>query len=156
MYSPLKKADKPVCFTEDILEELSLRTGKDKKLLADIMKHNTSYLKKSIIAEEDLVLINFPNLGKMRFNYYLGLCTFTTKSNSLHYKYLTNKINYLKAILKKPEGNEIKNFNKPLLYISIRKKEEDVERNIVPSFYKYWKILETIHNEEHAKYFKKG
>ena len=156
MSLPSKKADKPICFIEDMLEELSLRTGKDKVLLADIIKNNINYLKKSITTNDELVLVNFPNLGKMRFNYYLGLCTLTTKSNLLHYKYITNKINYLKAILKKPEGNDIKNFNKPLLYISIRKKEEDVERNIVPSFYKYWRILETIHNEEHAKYFKKS
>lgn len=156
MFSPSKKADKPICFSEDILEELSNRTGKDKELLADIMKHNISYLKKSIITNDELVLINFPNLGKMRFNYYLGACTLANTTLKTYYKHITNKINYLKTILKKPEGNDIKNFNKPLLYISIRKREDNVERNIIPSFYKYWKILETIHNEEHAKYFKKG
>lgn len=153
MFLPLKKADRPICFTEDIIEILSARTGKDKVLLADIIKNNINYLKKSITTNDELVLVNFPNLGKMRFNYYLGLCVLSNSTKSVYYKFITNKINYLKGILKKPEGNDIKNFNKPLLFISIRKKEDNVERNIIPSFYKYWKILETIHNEEHKKYF---
>ena len=153
MYSPFKKSEKPICFTEDILEELSAKTGKDKALLADIIKHNISYLKKSILTKDDLVLINFPNLGKMRFNYYLGLCTLSSKKNSVQNRYISNKINYLKGILKNPEGNDIKNFNKPLLLISARKKESNIEKNIMPYFYKYWKILETAHNEDHKKYF---
>jgi hypothetical protein len=153
MFSPSKKIDKPICFTEDILEVLSAKTGKDKALLADIIKHNILYLKKSITSDEQLVLVNFPNLGKMRFNYYLGLCVLSDKDNSRYYNYISDKIKYLKNILKNPGGNDIKNFNKPLLYISIRKKEDNVDRNIIPSFYKYWKILETIHNEDHKKYF---
>lgn len=153
MYSPFKNHDKPITFTDDILEELSKRTGKEKDLLKDILKHNIAYLKKSILTNDELVLINFPNLGKMRFNYYLGGCTLSSKNNqSVKYKYLSNKMKYLRDILKKPEGNDIKNFNKPLLYISIRKREEEVDKNIMPSFYKYWKILETIHNEENKKY----
>lgn len=151
MYSPFKKHDEPIAFTEDILEELASRTGKDKDLLKDILKHNIAYLKKSIVEKEDLVLVNFPNLGKMRFNYYLGGCTLSN-GGFKSYKYLSDKIKYLKEVLKKPEGNDIKNFNKPLLYISVRKREEEVDKNIIPSFYKYWKILETIHNEEHKKY----
>lgn len=154
MFLHSKKIDKPICFTEDILEVLSAKTGKDQALLADIIKHNISYLKKSIISDKELVLINFPNLGKMRFNYYLGLCTISDNRDNLkHYSYISDKIKYLKEILKKPNGNDIKNFNKPLLFISIRKKEESVDRNIITSFYKYWKILETIHNEDHKKYF---
>lgn len=152
MYLPFKNHDKPITFTDDILEELSSRTGKSKELLKDILKHNIAYLKKSIISNEDLVLINFPNLGKMRFNYYLGGCTLSN-NGATSYRYLANKMKYLKEVLKKPEGNDIKNFNKPLLFISIRKREENVDKNIIPSFYKYWKILENIHNEEHEKYF---
>ena len=154
MFLPSKNIEKPICFTDDILELLSAKTGKNKALLADIIKHNISYLKKSIISDEELVLVNFPNLGKMRFNYYLGLCVLSYNSdNTKHYKYVTNKVRYLKSLLKIPGANEIKNFNKPLLFISIRKKEKDVDRNILSSFYKYWKILETIHNEDHKKYF---
>lgn len=153
MYSPFRKFDKPICFTEDILEELSVKTGKDKAFLADIIKHNISYLKKSILTSDELVLVNFPNLGKMRFNYYLGVCILASKKNSVQHRYISNKINYLKSILKKPEGNDIKNFNKPLLYISARKIESTVEKNIIPYFYKYWKILEIAHNENHKKYF---
>lgn len=154
MFLPFKNIEKPIYFTEDILELLSAETGKNKELLADIIKHNISYLKKSIISDEELVLVNFPNLGKMRFNYYLGLCVLSyNRDNTKHYKYVTNKVRYLKSLLKIPGANEIKNFNKPLLFISIRKKEKDVDRNILSSFYKYWKILETIHNEDHKKYF---
>lgn len=105
------------------------------------------------MSDKELVLINFPNLGKMRFNYYLGLCTMSDNNNLKYYSYISDKIKYLKNVLKKPGGNDIKNFNKPLLFISIRKKEENVDRNIISSFYKYWKILETIHNEDHKKYF---
>lgn len=153
MFLHSKKIDKPICFTEDILDVLSAKTGKDKVLLADIIKHNIAYLKKEIVSNNELVLVNFPNLGKMRFNYYLGLCVISDSGYSKRYKYISHKIEYLKNILKKSGGNDIKNFNKPLLFISIRKKEENVDRNIISSFYKYWKILEIIHNEDHKKYF---
>jgi hypothetical protein len=151
---PFKKSSKQVYFTEDIVEELSAITGKDKELIADIIKHNIFYLKRSIQADEELVLVNFPNLGKMRFNYYLGMCLVNYLGRAKKYDYLKKKIRYLREVLKKKDGGELKNFNKPLVHNSIRHREKDVPRNILPFFYKYWKILETTHNEEHIKYFK--
>ena len=152
---PFKKSSKQIYFTEDIVEELSAITGKDKQLISDIIKHNISYLKKSIQTDDELVLVNFPNLGKMRFNYYLGHCLSSHVNRSKKYSYVINKVKYLRDILRKKGGGEVKNFNKPILHNSISRLEE-IPRNIFPFFYKYWKILETKHNEDHIKYFNKG
>ena len=83
MSSSSKKINKAIYFTEDILDELSAKTGKDKALLADIIKHNLSYLKKSISEDKEVVVVNFPNFGKMLFNYYLGGCSIVRTNNNI-------------------------------------------------------------------------
>jgi len=153
MFWPSKKDDNPIYFKEDIIEELSKITGKDKDLLNDIIKHNILYLKRSIQSDNDIVLINFPNLGKMRLNYYLGLCVLSNSGHSRKYNYLARKLKYLKSLLIDKDEINIKNFNKPLLHNSVRRIEKDVPRNIVPYFYRFWKKLEDKHNEDHEKYF---
>jgi hypothetical protein len=152
-YFSKKSNSKPIYFTDDILEELSEKTGKDKELLADIIKTNLNYVKKSISESDELVLISFPNLGKMRLNYYLGHCAAVADKRGKE-STLKAKLNYLKSLFSIEKGADLKNFNKPMVHTLIYNLFKEVPRNILRSFYKSWKILEDKHNKDHEKYFK--
>ena len=153
MSSSSKKINKAIYFTEDIIEELAAKTGKDKALLADIIKHNLSYLKKSISEDKEIVVINFPNFGKMLFNYYLGGCSIVrTKNNNLKAK-LKEKVGYLYDLLTTKKANNLKNFNKPIISTLTYHLLGSTPRNIINTFYKNWKILEDKHNQDHEQYF---
>jgi hypothetical protein len=148
-----KKKPKTIYFTEDIIEILAAKTGKDKVLLADIIKQNNSYIKSSVLKNSDIVVINFPNFGKMLFNYYLGRCQ-AARSNSVDkIGFIRSKLNYLLSIANKEGKNSLKNFNRPMVSTLTYSLFGEAPRNILTSFYKNWKILEQKHNEDHEKYF---
>ena len=153
MSSFSKKTSKPIYFTQDIIEELAAKTGKDKALLADIIKQNLSYLKKSIAEDEQIVVVNFPNFGKMLFNYYLGGCSIVRVSNTNLREGLKNKVKYLYSMLKIKDGNKLRNFNKPIVNTLTYNLFNSAPRNIINTFYKSWKILEDKHNQDHEQYF---
>lgn len=148
-----KKKPKTLYFTEDILEELAAKTGKDKELLADIIKQNLSYLKESISKNEEIVVINFPNFGKMLFNYYLGRCQIKRIRSTERIAVLRNRLSYLIGVANKEGKNSLKNFNRPIVSTLTYNLFGKAPRNILEAFYKHWKILEQKHNEDHAKYF---
>lgn len=148
-----KKKAKALYYTEDILDLLAAKTGKDKALLADIIKHNTNYVKSSVLTNPDIVVINFPNFGKMLFNYYLGRCQ-AARSNSVDkIGFIRSKLNYLLDIANKEGKNSLKNFNRPIVSTLTYTLFGKAPRNILDGFYKHWKVLEQKHNEEHEKYF---
>jgi hypothetical protein len=153
MYSSSKKTSKALYFTEDIIEELSAKTGKSKELLADIIKHNNKYLKESISKNEQLIVINFPNFGKMLFNYYLGGCSIVRTHNNKLKISLKNRVGYLYSLLKIKDGDKLKNFNKPIVSTLTYNLLGKTPRNIINSFYKSWKILEDKHNQDHEHNF---
>lgn len=153
MYSHSKKTSKPLYFTEDIIEELSAKTGKSKELLADIIKTNLNYVKKSINEDPEIVVINFPNFGKMMFNYYLGCCSIPRVTNNSLKSKIIDKVNYLYDVLTIKKENKIRNFNKPLLSTLTYNLRGKTPKNIINSFYKSWKILEQKHNEDHEHNF---
>lgn len=148
-----KKTSKSIYFTQDIIEELAAKTGKDKALLADIIKQNLSYLKKSIAEDEQIVVVNFPNFGKMLFNYYLGGCSIVRVNNNKLKEGLKNKVKYLYTMLKIKDGNKLRNFNKPIVNTLTYNLFNSAPRNIINTFYKSWKILEDKHNQDHEQYF---
>lgn len=152
----LRNRDKSLYLTEDILDELAAKTGKDKALLADIMNHNLDYLKKSITEDNNVVLVNFPNFGKLRFNYYLGACYDSKASSEKISAYLGTKLAYLKSLLKTEKGHELKNFNKPIVYNLLYSLKKNVPKNLLNVFYMTWRVLEDEHNKNHEKYFKKN
>jgi hypothetical protein len=149
----LRKKPKTLYFTEDIIDLLAAKTGKNKVLLADIIKQNNNYIRSSILKDSDIVVINFPNLGKMMFNYYLGRCQ-AAKSNSVKkIAFLRKKLNYLLEVANKEGKNSLKNFNRPIVSTLTYNLFGEAPRNILTSFYKNWKVLEEKHNKEHEKYF---
>jgi hypothetical protein len=151
-YSSKKKA-KALYFTEDILDILAAKTGKNKVLLADIINQNISYLKQSISKNEEIVVVNFPNFGKMLFNYYLGRCQIKRISSSERIVVLKNRLNYLISIANKEGKNSLKNFNRPIVSTLTYSLFGEAPRNILVAFYKHWKVLEQKHNKDHEKYF---
>jgi hypothetical protein len=153
MYSSSKKTNKSIYFTEDIIEELSAKTGKSKELLADIIKQNNQYIKKSISEDEKIVVINYPNFGKMLFNYYLGGCSIPRVTNSTLKERLKNRVNYLYDFLVKANAGNLKNFNKPIVSTLLYNLTGSTPKNIINSFYKSWKILEDKHNQDHGHNF---
>lgn len=148
-----KKTNKSLYFTEDIIEELSAKTGKDKALLSDIIHHNLNYLKKEISNNEEIVVVNFPNLGKLMFNYYLGKCSISLIQNKKINALIKKRVNFLNSILTKFNDNSLKVFNKPIVSTLIYQLTGSTSRNSMKSFYKDWKELENKHNKNHEKYF---
>lgn len=153
MYSFSKSKSKPIYFTDDILEELSAKTSKDKKLLADIISNNVKYIKDSISKDEEIIVINFPSFGKLLFNYYLGGCSIVRTNNNKLKIGLKNRVGYLYKLLKIKNGDKLKNFNKPIVSTLTYNLLGKTPRNIINSFYKSWKILEDKHNNDHEHNF---
>lgn len=156
MYSFSKKTSKPLYFTDDILDLLAAKTGKDKALLADIISNNLSYIKKSIYENPEIVVINFPNFSKMMFNYYLGCCSIPRVTDSTLKGKIIKKVNYLYEVLTVKKDNKLRNFNKPILSTLLYNLTGKTPKNVINYFYKSWKILEEKHNEDHEHNFKKG
>lgn len=149
------KQQNNISFTEDIIKEVAKRTGKDEKLIEEIYKTNLKYIHEEIKKDDSIIIVNFPNLGKMRFNYYLGLCYLNSLSKSTHRAEIRRRTNTLKKILDENKGNELKNFNFPIVYTGVLNLK-NTRNNAIKEFYKNWGILEEKHNENHAKYFKKS
>lgn len=151
-YSSKKKA-KTLYFTDDIIEILSAKTDKDKALLADIIKQNNNYIKSCISKQSDIVVINFPNFGKMMFNYYLGRCQIKRIRSAERIAILRDRLKYLIGVANKEGKNSLKNFNRPIVGTLTYNLFGKAPRNILESLYKHWKVLEQKHNEDHEKYF---
>lgn len=151
-YSSKKKA-KALYFTDDIIKLLSAKTSKDEVLLADIIKQNNDYIKSCISKENNIVVINFPNFGKMIFNYYLGRCQIKRIKSSERIATIKNRLSYLIEVANKEGKNSLKNFNRPIVGTLTYNLFGKAPRNILESFYKNWKVLEQKHNEDHEKYF---
>lgn len=153
MYYSSKKVNKPIYFKEDIVEILSQKTGKSKEVISDIIHHNLNYLKEEISKNEDIVVVNFPNLGKLMFNYYLGKCSLSFVNNKALKSTIKNRVDFIKNLLISFGSNSLKIFNKPILSTLTYQLEGKTQKNPIKTFYKDWKVLENKHNEDHEKYF---
>lgn len=149
-----KTNNENLVLTQDVLKEVAKRTGQELHIVEEIYKINIEYVKRTITDDSKIIIVSFPNLGKLRFNYYLGLCYMgRTKDYEIKTR-VREKINHLREILKEVDGGKLKNFNKPIVYNSISYVNKKFTKNVFNNFYKHWKILEETHNENHQKYFK--
>jgi hypothetical protein len=153
MYYSSKKTNKPVYFKEDIVEILSKKTGKSEELISDIIHHNLNYLREEISKNEDVVVVSFPNLGKLMFNYYLGKCSLAFVSNKTLKSTIRKRVDFIRDILTNFGSNSLKIFNKPILSTLTYQLEGQVQKNPIKTFYKDWIVLENKHNQDHEKYF---
>lgn len=70
-----------IIYKEDIIKEMSSEMGIPEKELEEIVNLNTKYIKKSIL-EKEYLLINLPNLCKLRLNYKLTIGSLVVSDSS--------------------------------------------------------------------------
>lgn len=103
-----------ITYKEDIIKEMSLEMGIPVKELEELVDLNLKYIKKSII-EKDYLLINLPNLCKLRLNYKLALDSVSGNSfQSPRILSLKRKITLLKSYKEKGGKIRLMCFKNPL------------------------------------------
>ena len=137
-----------IFYKEDIIKEMSLEMNIPEKELMEIVDLNIKYIKKSVI-EKDVLLINLPNLCKLRLNYKLALGSSTSASpNSTRIKSIKSKIELLKIERKKNNGYKLMSFKNPLYERLWRKaKRIKYNKNTYKNMYTIIKELEVETNE---------
>jgi len=138
------KKNKTIVFSEDIIKELAEEFGIEEKYIEDVLDTNINYLKHSLKTKEDVVLVNFPNLGKLALNYYLALSSKFLKRNKID-----EKVEVLKKILSE-NGNNLKNFRRPLIYKFGKKLQSDIfnRLNVIDSFVRIWSDINIKYDEK--------
>lgn len=132
-----------ITLTEDLIEDWVKNTGKPKELLEEMLKLHYKYLDYLIDNDPNAIIIKFPMLGKLRFNFLLGKQFKTKMPNS---KGIKEKFSTLEKIMRK-EGNRIINFNMPMLGKQMYQKTLNYPQGLYVKMYKYWTVLENTTNE---------
>ncbi len=148
----LSKENRPsIILTDDLIKIWAEKTGKSEEVLRDILKHHHDYLNKKINEDPTAIIINIPWIGKLRFNYYLGLSYLSAKKKKNKVTDIVHqKVTYLREILKK-DGRQIKNFNRPAVYRQYLNLTKEFSRRVYDLFYIMWKKLEDEHNDDYNK-----
>lgn len=132
-----------ITYKEDIIKEMSLELNIPESELKEIIDLNTKYIKKSVL-ETDCLLINLPNLCKIRLNYRLALDSATVGANNIKRVIsLKRKIELLKAQKKDKNNFNLMSFNKPL-YERLWRKAKRIKYNR----YVYRKMYQMIRELE--------
>ena len=112
----ISKQNNDICYKSDIIKEVAAELGIKESEVQEILDVNIKYIKKNV-KEKNVVLINLPNLCKLRFNFNLGLSSWY--ANPKKRDYLGDKID----LLKEYEKNNLQTLNfKPALYVRLWKK----------------------------------
>lgn len=148
----LSKDDRPsIVLTDDLIKIWAERTGKSEEILRDVLKHHHDYLNKKVNEDPTAIIINIPWLGKLRFNYYLGLSYLSAKGKiNTVTDIVHQKVTRLREILKR-DGKQIKNFNRPAIYRQHLHLTKEFTRRVYDLFYIMWKRLEDEHNDYYNK-----
>lgn len=138
---------KSIVLTEDLIDEWVKRTGKDRKLLEEMLKLHHKYIDHVIENEPTALILSLPHLGTLRFNYYMAKNYLKRHDNGLELnKPIVAKMNLLKEIMY-TEGNKIKNFNRPAILKQFYKRTRKTYLALYERYYDLVKILEDYHNE---------
>ena len=107
-----------IVYKEDIIKELSKELNISENEIKEIVDLNLSYIKESVL-DKDYVMINLPNLCKLRLNYRLALSSFYNLKNKnkgiraeRRFQALDRKIEILRQY--KYKDDTLLNFKKPL------------------------------------------
>ena len=132
-----------ICYKEDIIKEMSLELNIPEKEIKEIIDLNLKYIKKNVI-EQNCLIINLPNLCKLRMNYKLALGSFYRGSSdkSLRNKSLKIKIDLLEEYRLK-NGSRLSSFKNPL-YERLWRKMKRIKYNK----YTYKKMYDMIKEVE--------
>lgn len=103
-----------IFYKEDIIKEMSSEMNISEKELEEIIDLNTKYIKKSVL-EKDYLLINLPNLCKLRLNYKLSIGSLVvSSSNSIRVESLRRKKALLDNYRLRKERYKLMSFKNPL------------------------------------------
>lgn len=120
-----------IIYKEDIIREMSKEMGIPEEELFEIVDLNLKYIKKSVL-EGDHLLINFPNLCKLRLNYKLALDSATNGSPGNKRKIsLKKKISILAEKKLKKTRYPLLSFKNPL-YERLWRKAKRIKYNKNP------------------------
>jgi nucleoid DNA-binding protein len=138
------KKNKTLVFSEEIISELAKELDLDEKYITDIVDTNIKYVKKSIAENDNILIVSFPNLGKLVLNYYLGLSSKTVQNFNVE-----AKINLLQNIMKRT-GKSLKNFRRPLIYKFGKKLRSDIfnDTHVIANFNKIWSDINIKYDEK--------
>lgn len=138
------KKNKDLVFSEEIIKELSQEIGIEEKYIEDIIDTNIKYIKSSIKERDDVLLISFPNLGKLALNYYLSL--FSKRVQNFN---VEGKIKRLQDLMRNG-SRDLKNFKKPLIYKFGKKLQSAVfnKAHVIASFNKIWSDINIKYDEK--------
>lgn len=141
------KKSKTLVFSEEIIQELSKELGIEEKYIEDIIDTNIKYVKQSVREKDDILLISFPNLGKLTLNYYLSLFSLRLKPFNMQ-----KKVELLQKIMREG-GRDLKNFKKPLVYKFGKKLQSDVfnDNHVISQFNKIWEDINIKYDEKISK-----
>lgn len=141
MHSILRNQDKGVFYKKDIITEMSKEMGIPEKELEELININISYIKKSIV-EKEILLVSLPNLTKLRFNLKIGMSSMhyhrESKIHKKKYDSLCKKVKLLSSYY----SPSLINFNKPLFERLYRKIKKRKPRAVYETMYNMWADIE--------------
>ena len=129
-------------YTEDIIDELIKRTGKERHVIEEIIKLHATYIKHLSIEEPEVFNMNLPYLCSLSFNYLLGINKKPNNRITSDHRKLKKKHKTLAKRLKQDK----KNINYITPQILAYKMREEVD--YVEGFYSFKK-----YNEEYTEKF---
>lgn len=103
-----------IFYKEDIIKEMSSEMNISEKELTEIIDLNTKYIKNSVL-NKDYLLINLPNLCKLRLNYKLTIGSLVVSSSgSVRVESLKRKKFLLDNYRLRKERYKLMSFKNPL------------------------------------------
>lgn len=137
-----------ITFKDDIIKEMSIELDIPESELKEIIDLNIKYIKKSVI-EKDILLINLPNLCKIRLNYKLSLgSASSTSSNNPRINSLRSKVKLLNEYRLRKDKCKLMSFKNPLFERLWRKsKRIKYNKNTYKKMYEMIRELEDETNK---------
>ncbi len=140
---PSKQRKNEISYKSDIIEELAEELNLPKKEIEEIINLNIKYIKKSVL-EKDYLIINLPNLCKLRFNFHLGMSS--SLRTNVKNKSVEKKVEILKEYRKQNKALPL-NFKHPLFYRLWKKIKRKRENHMYVNMYKLVKEVEEESNK---------
>ena len=137
-----------IVLKENIIKELSKKTGKSEELLSELVSLHYKYVHHLIDTKESPMLISIPVIGKLCFNFMLGSSYLRTHKKDDKIRGMLERFRELLS-----KGITTKGMVNPVMFLNaqiIDKKFKVAKYNIGL----YAKKLEEHHNNWVSKYFK--
>lgn len=135
--------DSAISFKSDIIKELSEELNIPEKELEEIVNLNIKYIKDGAL-NKDFLLINIPNLCKIRFNYRLA--SSSVKFKTTRVEQVKRKLDLLKDY-RRNNKEKILNFKFPLFEKLWMKLTDSFRRGVYKDMFRMIRDVEQRSNE---------